>query len=332
MAAWGWREALVMAGLGLMVVCVGHLSGVTPMDNLLQTIQYPSQTAQSAYNNQNMAPLGQLLPPNVMQQMVSYPYQYRTPVYPTSNSPAMGYPQYYQPAPVPQMLQGAPICPNNGQQCKNALCEGDMGCVQQDPSGQLRCACPPPPSTTAAPETTPPPVGSQQWLQQHAVQAPGPSQAAAGMNLATYESGNVALQLQKYLQSRADKAEVKSKIMAIQLKALEKAQPCHLVTLDDGSVQCADENKAMKPTLLRELAGGTLLAGNSTTTAPNVHPLSKSDVNHLASFPLTHSEKKSMDTITEKAAKYSSASSFASSVILPIAMFTMGFLNLHFLS
>eukprot|EP00960_Hanusia_phi_P067853 766716-Hanusia_phi.AAC.2 len=91
---------------------------------------------------------------------------------------------------------------------QNPICEGDMGCVQQDAAGQLQCACPPPPTTTAAPETTPPPVGSQPWLQKHAVQAPGPAKATAGMNLATYESGNVALQLQNYLQSRADKAEV----------------------------------------------------------------------------------------------------------------------------
>eukprot|EP00960_Hanusia_phi_P067852 766716-Hanusia_phi.AAC.1 len=129
--------------------------------------------------------------------------------------------------------------------------------------------------------------------------------------------------------------------MAIQLDTLEKAQPCHLVTLDDGMTECEDKMKTSKATLLKSLAGRAMLAGNTTAAGTNVRPLTQNEVNHLANFvsqirqsggPLTHSEKKSMDTITQKAAKNSSASSVGSNLVLSAALLAMTVLNLRFLS
>ena len=92
---------------------------------------------------------------------------------------------------------------------------GDWGCITPSPNGMLVCACPPPP-----PPPGPPVVGSPEWVMQNKFEDPGAA-AAAGPNLAMYEAGNVAVNLNKYLQAQSEKAAAQAEMGQIILKDLK---------------------------------------------------------------------------------------------------------------
>ena len=84
-----------------------------------------------------------------------------------------------------------------------------MGCYEElgtPPAVTFECQCPPPPP--------PPIVGSEGWLhsEDQEMEDPGPEAAAAGPNLAMYEAGNVAVNLNNYLKASADKVKTQAQI------------------------------------------------------------------------------------------------------------------------
>jgi hypothetical protein len=117
----------------------------------------------------------------------------------------------------------APVAEACASPCPNAECtlNGGMGCYKQlgvPPAVTFECSCPPPPP--------PPIVGSDAWLhsdEQNMVD-PGPEAAAAGPNLAMYEAGNVAVNLNAYLKASADKVKTQAQIEGLIYKVLW--EPC----------------------------------------------------------------------------------------------------------
>jgi hypothetical protein len=89
-----------------------------------------------------------------------------------------------------------------------------------------------------------PAVGSAEWKglrgnrygQPLAINA---TEAEQGMQVATYESGQVAYQLARYLRHKANDAKVQSQIADVILKDLQSAQPCRLVKGGPGGFRCA---------------------------------------------------------------------------------------------
>ena len=87
----------------------------------------------------------------------------------------------------------APVC---ATPCPNAACTANngMGCYEalgEPPAVTWECNCPPPPP--------PPTPGSLAWQQEeeHQLADPGAEAAGAGSNLAMYESGDVAMNLDR---------------------------------------------------------------------------------------------------------------------------------------
>jgi hypothetical protein len=110
------------------------------------------------------------------------------------------YPQYVAP-PLPQ-------CPAGKQQCSRPECGEYNGCWEPSPldaSGwKCKCLSPPPP----------PAPGSPNWLSdpENQVQAPPQGEIANSAMLGMYESGKIALNLEKYLKASADKLESQAEL------------------------------------------------------------------------------------------------------------------------
>jgi hypothetical protein len=141
------------------------------------------------------------------------------------------------PGAAPGEMPGAPAC-GAAAQCMNAECANSMGCVSQEATGAVLCTCPGAPAP--APPPPPPPVaGSEAWLQEpdNALEAPGPEAGMAGANLAMYESGNVAVNLNKYLAYKAAREMADGEMDKLLLNDLKKAQPCEIV-MEGGKAKC----------------------------------------------------------------------------------------------
>jgi len=87
------------------------------------------------------------------------------------------------------------------------MCASGSGCPVQEASGAVECVC-----AGAVPAPPPPIPGSDEWLQsdEHALVAPGPEAASAGLDMAMYEAGHAAVHLADYLKHKADTEEVRS--------------------------------------------------------------------------------------------------------------------------
>jgi len=96
------------------------------------------------------------------------------------------------------------------------------------------------PAAVAPPPPPAPTPGSDDWLEspQNAIVAPGPEATAAGMNLASFETGNIAVNLGAYLGAKAVREEADGKMDKILLADLERAQPCVIEIGADGQAKC----------------------------------------------------------------------------------------------
>jgi len=136
------------------------------------------------------------------------------------------YPEYVAP-PLPQ-------CPAGKQQCSRPECGEYNGCWEPSPldaSGwKCKCLSPPPP----------PAPGSPNWLSdpKNQVQAPPQGEIANSAMLGMYESGKIALNLEKYLKASADKLESQAELGRMIVDDIKKAQPCKLVVAEDGEMDC----------------------------------------------------------------------------------------------
>jgi len=96
--------------------------------------------------------------------------------------------------------------------CPNAECSmnAGMGCyeVSGQPPGPTswECQCPPPPP--------PPVVGSGEWInaEEQQIADPGAEAAEVGPNLAMYESGKIAVNLNAYLHASAERTKTQAAI------------------------------------------------------------------------------------------------------------------------
>jgi hypothetical protein len=132
------------------------------------------------------------------------------------------YPEYVAP-PLPQ-------CPPGKQQCSRPECGVYNGCWEPSPldaSGwKCKCLSPPPP----------PAPGSPNWLSdpKNQVQAPPQGEIANSAMLGMYESGKIALNLEKYLKASADKLESQAELGRMVMPSpspiqarLSAPSPCH---------------------------------------------------------------------------------------------------------
>jgi len=95
--------------------------------------------------------------------------------------------------------------------CPNAECtiNAGTGCyeaVGQPPAVTWECQCPPPPP--------PPVVGSGDWInaEEQQIADPGAEAAQVGPNLAMYESGKIAVNLNAYLKASAERTKTQAAI------------------------------------------------------------------------------------------------------------------------
>jgi len=95
--------------------------------------------------------------------------------------------------------------------CLNTACTSNagMGCyvsLGQPPMVTWECQCPPPPP--------PPVVGSPEWInsKEQQIVDPGVETAAVGPNLAMYETGKIAVNLNAYLKASADRTKTQGEI------------------------------------------------------------------------------------------------------------------------
>eukprot|EP00802_Teleaulax_amphioxeia_P009402 Tamp_09418.p4 GENE.Tamp_09418~~Tamp_09418.p4 ORF type:complete len:126 (+),score=34.00 Tamp_09418:249-626(+) len=115
------------------------------------------------------------------------------------------------------------------------MCASGSGCPVQEASGAVECVC-----AGAVPAPPPPIPGSDEWLQsdEHALVAPGPEAASAGLDMAMYEAGHAAVHLADYLKHKAETEETKAELAKLVLYCLKQAQPCELVLAESGVVKC----------------------------------------------------------------------------------------------
>jgi len=192
-------------------------------------------------------------PPQPPQYAPSYPQQY-----PGQYPPQQQYPQppQYgaQPGYAPygpggqQYAAAAPAGESCAQPCSNPACDkGPLpgGCLRAAPGPPgWACDCPAAAAASKPAQPVRPPVGSEEWKQLSNNRYGEPlaineTDAAEGMQVATYESGHVAYQLARYLRHKAKEARVQAEIEEVILKDLSSAQPCRLVAGGPGGYRCA---------------------------------------------------------------------------------------------
>uniref|UniRef100_A0A7S0YVI0 Uncharacterized protein n=1 Tax=Hemiselmis tepida TaxID=464990 RepID=A0A7S0YVI0_9CRYP len=139
----------------------------------------------------------------------------------------------------PQQPPPAPTCEAGQTPCAKPGCGEVGGCWIPDttqPSGYM-CEC------LVAPPITP---GSLAWLSNPANQVqspPGGEIANSGM-LGMYETGKIALNLDKYLKHSASKLESQAELGRLIVNEIKAAQPCKLVQTPNGEMQCEDKAAA----------------------------------------------------------------------------------------
>ena len=122
----------------------------------------------------------------------------------------------------PGAALGAPAATICAAPCPNPACVDNnaMGCYASHgvpPAVTWVCECPAPPP--------PPVVGSAAWLasDEQKIEDPGAENAAAGANLAMYQTGSIAVNLNRYLQASADKAKTQAEIEGLIYRVCSEA-------------------------------------------------------------------------------------------------------------
>lgn len=250
----------------LMTLVVMHAAGgMTKGDGMLQTaglaqmavaqaVPYqPPQAPQMAMAAPQPA-IAQVLQAPPPADPAAAPPVEAAPVAPVEAAP-MAPPQ----APMAPMAPGAPMagppqvpaaapqqCAAGLTPCARPSCGAIGGCWEL-PAGATEyvCTCMTPPALAA-----PAPIiaGSPQWLEDPKNQVQGPPMEAAmgSLGMAQYESGKIALQLDRYLKASAEKATAQAELGKLILADVKALQPCQLVTKEDGTTMCADGSDPSK--------------------------------------------------------------------------------------
>jgi len=144
------------------------------------------------------------------------------------------------PYPFPAMQPAAaPTCEAGQTACAKPGCGKVGGCWVADKtqaSGWM-CTC-----------LVEPPVipGSNNWLADPAnqVQSPPMGEIANSGMLGMYETGKIALNLDKYLKHSAAKLESQAELGKLIVNEIKAAQPCKLVPGKNGLMECEDGTAA----------------------------------------------------------------------------------------
>ena len=106
-------------------------------------------------------------------------------------------------------------------------------------------------------------MGSEEWKDLYSNKYGGSDglaisgkESADGLLIASYESGQVAYQLNRYLKHKANGAKFESQIEDIILKDLHSVQPCKLVPGGPGGYRCAVSDDDEGDNSDQQAAGG----------------------------------------------------------------------------
>jgi len=238
------KASAAIGGVVLMALLVMHVNGgVTKSDSLLQTGSALAQmaVAQAVAQPQAVAPQPQFAQAQAVAQpqaVAPQPQFAQAPQYAPVQGQAL-------PAAAPAPVAAAPVappapaqtCPAGQTPCARPSCGAIGGCWSL-PAGATAYVC----TCMTPPEAGPVIPGSTAWLEKPENQVEGPPMGAAmgSMGMAQYETGKVAMQLDRYLKASADKAAAQAELGKIVLDDVKALQPCPLKTAEDGTVTCED--------------------------------------------------------------------------------------------